>query len=226
LSILFARELAKKIIIADTQALTSAGLAKILSELKPLHVIDLVASADQLFAAIDKDDSPDFLFIDYLFLPDFGVESFDNLLSGFTSMKVIVLSSDNDQETILRVIDSGVPGFLTKECSEEEIKTAIRAIEKGEKFFCHRIFDIVIRSRSKQDKNKPSFLSERELEIIKMIALGNSTMQIAFTLNLSHHTISSHRKNIIKKLNIKSPTEFVVHAMDLGLISFNADHHT
>lgn len=207
-----------RIVIADTQALTLAGLTKILSDIKPLHTIDHVANADQLFSTIGKDKAA-LLFIDYRFLPGFNEEGFDKLISSFPDLKSVVISSDTEHETILRVLDSGVSGFLTKECSEDEIKAAVKAVEKGEKFFCHRIFDIVVkRWPIKWKDTKPPILSDRELEVIKLIALGNSTVEIASALNLSHHTISSHRKNIIKKLNIKSPTEFVVHAIDLGLI--------
>ena len=207
-----------RIVIADTQALTSAGLAKILSDIKPWHAIDRVANADQLFSTIGKDKA-DLLFIDYRFLPGFSEDGFDILMRSFPDLKSIVISSDTEHEAIMKVLDSGVSAFLTKECSEDEIKAAVKAVEKGEKFFCHRIFDIVVKRRStKQKDTNSSLLSERELEVIKLIALGNSTVEIASTLNLSHHTVSSHRKNIIKKLNIKSPTEFVVHAIDLGLI--------
>jgi two-component system, NarL family, invasion response regulator UvrY len=206
-------------LIADNQALTSAGLTHILSDLSHVSLQGQVLNSMQLFSAL-KTNRPDFLFIDYKSLLDFKIEYFSTIINNYPETRILVISSDSDQESILRILDSGVPGFLTKECSQEEIRSAISALEKCEKFFCHKILDIVMKSRlSRKKASHSTFLSERELEIIKLISLGNSTLQIAANLNLSHHTVSSHRKNIIRKLSIKSPTEFVVHAIDLGLIN-------
>jgi DNA-binding NarL/FixJ family response regulator len=205
-------ERSTKVIIADTQALTSAGLHKLLSALDHFQTIDVTRTADELSEVIAG--QPHFVFIDYLLFPDFSLEY---LIRENSRSKFIALTSDDDHDSILNVIDTGIHGFLTKDCSKEEIYNAIHSVEKGERFFCQKVLEVVINSR-KVNHIKPSLLSDREREVIKLIAQGNSTTQIASLLTLSHHTINSHRKNIIRKLNIKSPTEFVVHAIDLGLI--------
>ena len=207
-------EPATKVVIADTQALTSAGLYTLLSGLNQFQAIQSVKTAGELADVIYQVSQPHFIFIDYLLFPDV---SFESLTQENSELKFIAITSDNDHDSILNVIDTGIHGFLTKDCSEEEIHAAIRSVEKGEKFFCQKILEVVISGR-KTNPVRSSLLSDRECEVIKLIAQGNSSIQIASLLTLSHHTINSHRKNIIRKLNIKSPTEFVVHAIDLGLI--------
>ena len=132
---------------------------------------------------------------------------------------VLILSSDNNKASILEVLQLGVKGYVTKECSLEEVGMAVQATAKGEKFFCHKVLDIIMEKHfSVAPDSEPTVLTTRETEILKLIAHGHSTQAIADTLFLSPHTVQTHRKSIIKKLNIKSPTEFVIYAMDLGLL--------
>jgi DNA-binding NarL/FixJ family response regulator len=115
---------------------------------------------------------------------------------------------------------AGVIGFVKKDSSRDEILMAIQAASKGEKFFNHQILNIIMERRFQHDdsaaENGP--LTARETEILKLLASGYSTQRLADALFLSPHTVQTHRKSIIRKLNIKSPTAFVIHAMDLGLI--------
>ena len=132
---------------------------------------------------------------------------------------VLVLSSDNNKGSILDVLQLGVKGYITKECSLEEVGMAVQATSKGGKFFCQKVLDIIMEKRfSTESDTEASVLTTRETEILKLIAHGHSTQAIADTLFLSPHTVQTHRKSIIRKLNIKSPTEFVIYAMDLGLL--------
>ena len=100
--------------------------------------------------------------------------------------------------------------------------SAIKAIVKGEKFFSQQVLNIMLESSAKREVREVSQeLTEREKELLKLLAKGYSTQRAADEMNLSPHTIHTHRKNIIKKLNIKSPTQFVLHAIDLRLITIN-----
>jgi two-component system invasion response regulator UvrY len=98
---------------------------------------------------------------------------------------------------------------------------AIQSTAKGEKFFCHKILDIILEKHFAPAPRglDPTVLTIRETEILKLLAAGYSTQKIADQLHVSPHTIHTHRKSIIRKLNIKSPTEFVIYAMDFGLIN-------
>lgn len=206
------------ILIADKQALTAAGLTNILSEVGTPK-IQQVQSTQDLFSALDA-ERYESLFIDYQQLPQFHVDNFDQLVDNYPQLRIAVVSADNNHATILEILKKQIPVFITKHCSEGEIKMAYQAMSRGEKFFCNKILKILVDSKTYTPEPKHEFLSEREQEIMRLIALGNSTHGIADKLFLSPHTISTHRKNIIRKLSIKSPTEFVVHAIDLGLVNF------
>ena len=124
----------------------------------------------------------------------------------------------------MNTMNAGAKGFVSKKAGFEELLAAIKTVYAGKKF--------ISKETSKKLKNLNEFLegivdtlrgekdffSQREKEVLELLAKGYSTHRAAETLNLSPHTIHSHRKNIIKKLNIKSPTQYVLHAIDLGLI--------
>jgi DNA-binding NarL/FixJ family response regulator len=163
---------------------------------------------------------PDLLVVDYNIPGYVSLDDIKNAQKGSSKTNILILSSDNNKATILEALQLGVKGYVTKECSLEEIDMAVQSTAKGEKFFCHKILDIIMEKHfnPEAENGDPSILTIRETEILKLIAHGQSTQTIADDLHLSPHTVQTHRKSIIKKLNIKSPTEFVIYAMDLGLL--------
>jgi len=116
------------------------------------------------------------------------------------------------------LLDMGVRCILTKGCSKQEILNAIHSISKGNRFYCNRILDqVMTRSESDEVTCEPADLSPREFEVLQLITKGKKTVDIADQLNISIHTINSHRKNILKKLNLKSPAELIVYAVESGM---------
>jgi DNA-binding NarL/FixJ family response regulator len=216
---IFVKKTGFSILIADSQPLTLAGLGSFLEGRTDMYIIDRIDHAKNLLTAVER-HNPDLLIVDYNIPGFISVDDLERLTQHIPGLNVLILSSDNDKSTILKVLQLGVKGYLTKECSKDEVLMAIQAAVKGEKFFCHKILDILMEKHfSPEPKNGDStILTVRETEILTLIAKGRSSQQIADSLHLSPHTVQTHRKSIIRKLNIKSPTEFVIHAMDLGII--------
>jgi two-component system, NarL family, invasion response regulator UvrY len=207
------------VLLADSQPLTSAGLRYFLSEITDIRVVGHIVRQDQ-FKNLVNLHKPQLLIVDYN-IPDFvSIEDLKTIKDISPLTNVLVLSADNNKTSILAVLQTGVIGYLTKECSREEIIMAVQSTAKGEKFFCHKILNIIMEKHftPEPEVNDFSSLTTRETEILKLIASGKSTQQVADELFLSPHTVQTHRKSIIKKLNIKSPTQFVIYAMDMGLI--------
>ncbi|WP_020527662.1 LuxR C-terminal-related transcriptional regulator [Flexithrix dorotheae] len=207
------------VILADNQPLTFLAISHLLSQKKVFKLISNSISASNLQELIrTKNDS--LLIIDYNYedfcKPDFLAK----LIRQYPKLKVLVISSDNDKKQILKVLEAGVKGYITKNCSLEEIESAILAVSREEKFYCNKIFDLLLFKHQEEENENclPTSLSARETEVLKLVAEGNSTQKIANDLNLSPHTINTHRKNIIKKLGIKSPTDFVHFALELGIL--------
>jgi DNA-binding NarL/FixJ family response regulator len=184
-----------------------------------VEIIDYVTSSNDLEKLMAK-HTPTLLIADYN-LP--GYITINDLKKANTASKetnILIISADNDKSTILEVIQVGIKGYLTKECSRDEVIHAIHSAARGEKFFCHKILDVIMEKTfsPEPEAGDPTILTVRETEILGYIANGYSTQNIADELHLSPHTVHTHRKSIIRKLNIKSPTEFVIYAFDLGLV--------
>ena len=207
------------VLLADDQPLTSAGLRYILNEKSDLIIVDHVTSGDDLGELLMR-HKPDVLIVDYDIPGYITKGDLASIKDHSPATNVLVVSSDNNKESILQVLQSGVIGYLTKQCSQKEILMAVYSVAKGEKFYCHKILDIIMEKHFHPDPtvSVERTLTARETEILKLLASGYSTKRLADQLHLSPHTIHTHRKSIIKKLKIKSPTEYVIHAFDMGLI--------
>lgn len=209
-----------RILLADNQSLTASGLLHLFEKTEGLESVGLVKYRSELNNML-KEHQPDLLVADHN-LPDYISEKDIALVKEISPLtQILIISSDKNRNNILGVLKIGAKGYLTKDCSHEEILTAIAKVGKGEKFFCQSILDIIIEGSFNQEVEVPkpkSTLSEREKELLLLLAKGYSTQRAAETLNLSPHTIHTHRKKIIKKLNIKSPTQYVLVAMELGLL--------
>lgn len=135
---------------------------------------------------------------------------------------ILAVTSNAEKHTVLEALKCGLSGYLLKECSEQELVNAIKATARGEKFMCSTVLEVVLTETSPAESATETInLSPREIEIIQLIAEGMSSMEIANHLFLSHHTINSHRKNILRKLQIKSPAELIVKALDMGIVKLH-----
>ncbi|HTF17308.1 MAG TPA: response regulator transcription factor [Chryseolinea sp.] len=208
-----------KVLIADNQPLTAAGLIQFLERRDDVTVVGVVDEAANLPSLL-MDHAPDVIIVDYD-LDGYLVRDDLAAVKNYSpATNILVVSSDNNKAAILQVLQLGVIGYVTKHCSREEIMMAVTAVAKGEKFYCTKILDIIMEKHfsTAPAEVTPAVLTARETEILTLLASGYSTQNVADELHLSPHTVHTHRKSIIRKLSIKSPTEFVIYALDFGLI--------
>jgi DNA-binding NarL/FixJ family response regulator len=208
-----------KIILADPQFVTRVGIKNVLSQISDFQIISEVKDSEELLKEI-KVSQPNVIIIDY----NSGFFEIDDLKKAklvSPMSNVMVISSDQNKSNIYKVLDFGVKNFITKECDSNEIIQAVYATAKGEKFFCAKVVDVILEKHfnNQEEHCEPSQLSQRETEIVQLIAQGFTGKQIASKLFLSHHTISTHRKNILKKLRINSASELILYAIRLGIVS-------
>ena len=208
-----------RVIIADAQMLIRIGLNKIISEVNHIECIDEAENAEKLLCSLEKNEA-DIIIIDYAQPNHFNVDIIQTIKKKYPNTEFLVISTDNNKETILKSINDGVKGFLTKECDDEEIINAIEATANHEKFLCHKVIDIIIdKHLHKEDDNCTALnISSRESEIIRLTSKGWNAKTIADHLFLSTHTVYTHKKNIMKKLKLKSTSEIIVYAIQNNLV--------
>lgn len=207
-----------KVLLSDFQYLTREGLINLIEKNEDFDLVGVVEGHGELMSAI-LDTKPDVLIIDY--------ESQDPVLFSFLkkvieshATNILIITNEKDKDHIQNLLDIGIRGIVTKSCSKPEIVNAIHSLSRNNRFFCNRVLDVVIATdNDKEEVNcDPTSLSPREYEVLRLITKGHKTAEIAEKLHVSVHTINSHRKNILRKLNLKSPAELIVYAMETGLV--------
>ena len=208
-----------KVLLADAQFLIRFALKELLKETNTFSVIGEAGNEAELNKII-AETPPDIIVIDYNQPGFFSVESIKIIKEQHPTIELLVISSDDNKENIYDVINSGVLRFLTKKCDAHEINEAFRAIIRGEKFFCSSIFNFIFEMSFSQNSysSNPLPLSARELEIVQLIAQGLVAKEIGKKLNLSTHTVYTHRKNIMEKLKLRRSSELVLFAVNKGLL--------
>lgn len=199
-----------KIILADAQYITSYGLRYLLSQTPNLKVVDVVSEPSELLSSINA-HQPDLVILDYNQPDSFGLEDIPTIVKNHPNANVLIISSDGTKSNIRQTIQMGIKGFLTKKCREDELHNAIQTIMSGGRFFCDSVLNVIMEQPVAQDKKAAAFasLTSREKEIVNLVAEGLTTKLIAEQLFLSPHTVSTHRKNALKKLQITSVPELV-----------------
>jgi DNA-binding NarL/FixJ family response regulator len=205
--------------IADAQVLCRVGLCQILKEDELINIIGQAGNEKELLDIVLQKKT-DVVIVDYNQPKYFDHTITQKLKEASPDTRILVISSDDRKDRIYQVLENGVNSFLTKQCDEAEILDAIRATSRGEKFYCHKILDLIMERSfpTKTEDTTSNTLTPREKEILTLVAKGKVAKEIAGDLNISTHTIYTHRKNILKKLGLTSPTEMVVYALENGLI--------
>lgn len=207
-----------KVLIADKQALAVAGIRYLLENFPEFVVVGEVKS----WQAVNDNflcDTPDLLLLDYAYLTGFSYEGYRQLNQKYPTTKLVIITDDQDQQRVLQILQANTAAFLTKDCSRDEILTALQTVASGQKFYCESVLQLLMDQSAAAGKNDSiESLNSRELEIIRYIADELPTDAIADRLHLSPHTINAHRKRILKKLGVKTPVGLVVKALRLQLV--------
>ena len=204
-----------KIHIISKEGLVQAAIKYIVDNMRQIELLG--QSASPKGADLDK---VDLLFIDIDSANDCDPDNITQLSVQFPSISTIFMAEANDNQQIIQYLQLAPKGFVTKKCSEQEISHTLLSVASNQKFYCNKILDILMDHKMPQQEKilTVGLLTDREHQIVKMIAKGMSTYEIADKLSLSHHTINTHRKNILKKWQISSPVELVLKAIELGII--------
>lgn len=215
-----------KVIIADSNDIVRVGLRAILASDRFVEIIGEVSCSEDLEEQVENFET-EVILIDYT-APGFSIDIVPKLLSKHKKLKFVAITPEQTPTVIVEALRSGVTSYIKKDCDIPEILNSIRETGSGNKFFCGQILETIQKaSIDVEDLDfdgfscEPVLLSQREMEIIKLIAEGNTNTQIAELLHLSPHTVTTHRKNIMAKLGTKNTAGIVMYAVKTNLVSPN-----
>ena len=209
-----------RIFIADDHAIVREGLRSLLGTEPDL---ELVGEASDGLQAVSKvrDLRPDVILIDMLMPRMDGLEAILEIRKDWPEAKIIVLTSFSDDEKVFSAIRSGALGYLLKESSPQDLLQAIHSVARGEGFLSPTIASKVMRELNQPPKLPPTKdpLTEREVEILQLVAQGLTNDEIAEKLVVSERTVRTHVSNILSKLQLANRTQAALYALKEGLAS-------
>lgn len=208
------------ILIADDHVIVRQGIISLIKAQKNLKVIGEAFDGISTLAQYELLE-PDILIIDLAMPKMNGFDTIRSLRSKYKNAKIIVLSMYNDDDNIQRAFSYGIKGYLAKQSASSELINAINCVSENRKYISSEIESIdleLLKNKSICRPIKNSILSKRETEILKMIARGNTSKQIAKELFISWKTVEKHRRNIMKKLDIHNVAALTRYAFDQNII--------
>jgi two-component system invasion response regulator UvrY len=208
-----------RILITDDHAVIRRGLKQILLDEYPAATIEEAADAE---AAIKKTINGEWdIIISDLSMPGrSGLDLVQHIKQNFPKLPVLILSIHPEEQYAIRALKAGAAGYLNKEAAPEELVMAVQRVLQGRKYISPSIAEKMADDLDKEKNNKAlhELLSDRELDVFKLIAGGTSVTDISEKLSLSITTVSTYRARIMNKMNMRSNADLTRYALENNLI--------
>lgn len=206
----------RSILIADTQPMIAEALKVWLSEAYSIQ--NVVSTYSEIMSEFEK-QPPDMLILDYAALDFSGYDELKQLKRNYEKTALIILSNSYTRHEINEFKNSGIRNLLHKSVDQEELFECINLALKRKNYYCTYVLDLLFENNAKKElRPEPYHLTASEIEIVRLIGEGLTNKEIANRKYLSVHTIMTHRKNILRKLNISSASELIMYAIRNGII--------
>ena len=206
-----------RVLIADDHAIVRKGLKQLLLEEYPFAFIDEVQDAESLIAKLVTCEW-DVIVCDLSMPGRSGLEALEQIKETCPNLPVLIMSIYPEDQYALRVLKGGASGYLNKENIHKELIPAIKTAKLGKKFITPTIAEILAESLNSDTVEKHELLSNRELDVFKLIASGKSITEIAEQLSLSITTISTYRSRILDKMQMHTNADLTRYAIEKNLI--------
>jgi two-component system response regulator NreC len=212
-----------RIVLADDHTVMRNGLRLLLERQPNLQVVGEAADGRQA-VALTEAEHPDVVIMD-IAMPNLnGIEAARQIVNHSPKTAIAILSMHSDESYVIRALKAGARAYLLKDSAESDLIAAIHAITEGKSFFSPLVRRILkedymrqLESRGAEDTYE--LLTNREREILQLLAEGKTNKEVANMLNLSLYTVETHRTHILQKLNLHSVPELILYAVRKGIIA-------
>jgi two-component system invasion response regulator UvrY len=207
-----------RVLVADDHTIVREGLKQILSDTPDIKVADEAANAKEVITKVSDNDY-DLVLLDISFPGRSGVDILKQLKCLKPKLPVLILSMYPEEQYAVRSLKSGASGYLTKESASDELITAIRQVTKGKKYITASLAERLVFELDKDYEDQPhEILSDREYQVMCLVASGKTVTEIAGALSLSVKTISTYRGRILQKMDMKNNAQLIRYAIEHGLV--------
>lgn len=211
-----------RLLLVDDHAVVRSGLRMLLASETDVEIVGEVGSGSEAVTAAGS-ARPNVILMD-IGLPDMsGIEAARLIKTKFPDIFIVALTIHEDEEYFFKMLEAGASGYVPKRAAPEELLTAIRVAASGEVYLYPSLAKLLVKdylSQEREQENKPTLdgLTDREQEVLLLLAEGATNDQIAASLVISPKTVERHRENIMHKLNLHSRAELVRYAIRKGII--------
>ncbi|HEY9624716.1 MAG TPA: response regulator transcription factor [Crinalium sp.] len=201
-----------RVLVVDDHAIVQQGLAAIINEESDMTVVGQARNGIEAIALF-RQEQPDVTLMDLRMPQMGGVEAISAIRAEFKTARIMVLTTYDSDEDIYQGLRAGAKGYLLKDCRPAELRAAIRAVHQGQQYIPSNVAVKLV-----QRMEHPE-LSQRELEVLQLVAQGMSNLEIGAALNISESTVKSNINRILSKLGAKDRTQATIIALKRGIAS-------
>jgi two-component system response regulator NreC len=212
-----------RVLIADDHGIVRTGLKLLLDRVRDIEVVGEAADG-RAAVQLAKSARPNVVVMDIGMPLLNGLEASSQIIRENEGIGVIILSMHRDESYIVRALDRGARGYLLKDRADEDIERAIRSVASGRPFFSPSIAQALIEDyvrlmRERRVQDSFELLTDRERQVLQLLAEGKTNKEAAAILDLSPYTIETHRENLMQKLGVHNTAEIVLYAVRKGIIT-------
>lgn len=212
-----------RILLADDHTVVRKGLRLLLENQEGFQVVADAADGREAVALAEQ-HRPEVVVMDVAMPILNGIEAARQISTRLPATAIVFLSMHSDEGYLLRALKAGARAYLLKDSAEHDLINAVKAVSAGKAFFSPAISkmlaeEYVRQMRTNQVEDSYELLTTREREVLQLLAEGKSNKEVAGVLQLSPHTVETHRSNILQKLNLHTGAELILYAMRKGVIS-------
>jgi DNA-binding NarL/FixJ family response regulator len=211
--------LAIRVVLADDHALVRAGMRSLLNGMSQVQVVGEAASGEEALE-LAASERPDVVLMDIAMKGMSGLEAAVRMRERHAAVRVVILSMHAGEEYVLQALRAGAVGYLLKDAATGELELALRSVMRGESWFSPAVSRQVVEGYVQRVGGEAAaeVLTARQREVLRLVAGGKSTKEIAYDLALSVKTVETHRAQIMERLGIRDVAGLVRYALRTGLV--------